>query len=238
MSIERFIADQNKNKPRQFKDVVGKLLSEKETVDLRPWKWEEEVTENDWEHMLNVQKRNHDEQDWAPYSLITAGIFQLDSSRMHAISESTWDKIKNDVNEKRKDRINRNLAKNISKNMGQIDPTRIETEPPQLEEIQNRMREGRETENYWMFIYAATTWKKLYPTQKIDIDEKIWDGIRKLLEQLRQNNQWEVFANIAASMRILAAHKIEMTSKGLVITDVPSLQLDAMLFSRPIRKKL
>lgn len=49
MSIESHLENEAKsNRPRHFKDVVGKLLNEKESEDARPFKWEEEITDEDW----------------------------------------------------------------------------------------------------------------------------------------------------------------------------------------------
>ena len=47
MSVEKYLQSQGKKKPT-FKEVAGRLSSEKESKDPRPWKWEEEITEKDW----------------------------------------------------------------------------------------------------------------------------------------------------------------------------------------------
>lgn len=50
MSIEKYLQSKGKTKPN-FREVAGKLMSENQEKDPRPWKWEVEITEDDWKQL-------------------------------------------------------------------------------------------------------------------------------------------------------------------------------------------
>lgn len=69
------------------------------------------------------------------------------------------------------------------------------------------------------------------------LDKEVWSKMEKLLHaQIRRGRYWQ-FADLASRMRILAAHKVEVTKDGICITDKPPEKLDANIPPRPVRKK-
>lgn len=79
------------------------------------------------------------------------------------------------------------------------------------------------------------------PSHYLPTTHEQWMNFNKFLTEQKDFHQWGAvnqFFYYAYNMRLLAAHKIEMTSKGLVITDVPPPQLDVGVPPRPMRKKI
>ncbi len=103
----------------------------------------------------------------------------------------------------------------------------------QREKIDNYIEEMRSAGNTY-FAQGLLLYKLLgIPYKNLSIAE--WNNLISLSVGFKKNMQFK-FGSVA-QLRILAAHKVECTDQGLVITDLPPTKLDTTLPPRPIRKK-
>ncbi len=96
-----------------------------------------------------------------------------------------------------------------------------------------KVLESLRTDGKWRhYIALATNLRLIDPNYTIHISNETWDE----LEHFLQTNK-SLYASTVLKMRILAAHKIEVTKEGIQITDDPPETLDVSIPPRPIRKK-
>ena len=113
------------------------------------------------------------------------------------------------------------------------------------EELGEREWKGMETElerdrknnDWWRFALHASRLHLLDPQRPLPLVPADWEGMETELETNRKKNQWGSFAYLASFMRILAAHKAEVTKQGIEITDTPPEQFDEIP-KRPVRRRI
>ncbi len=67
--------------------------------------------------------------------------------------------------------------------------------------------------------YQARSLKIIFPEKMSGLNlNPVWQKTENALEKCRQNNDWQLFANLATNLKILAADKVEVTDQGLKIT--------------------
>ena len=230
MSIEEFLADQERKKPRQFKDAARRLLAEKESKDTREWKWEEEITDEDWNTIYGIFNNTRARKDWRAFASIAAALSQLDPSSVK-ISEQDWVGMKSLRTDTQSPKENRDLEKA----MEILGPSGMKTYLDMDSRLQWGLTRNSKNVNWGYFAEVAKGLKLLYPQQELKLTKEEWDGMKSYL---KSGLHWNDYTEHLGSMRILVAHKVEMTAKGLVITDTPSDQLDTTIPPRPVRKKI
>lgn len=280
MSIENFLADQHKTKPSRFKDVAGKLLSKKEPEDSRPWKWEEEISnekldemENkleqlrlyhqfttylkavfylrsiDPERPLNIDKRmlriarqewKKNTQNGESLSSTMQGVplNLLDPHRGLTMTDDTWESM--EIERDKNSSFMPYYLENSSF-MHLLDPKR-EIYISESAHLQiNEYLEQEKNNNRWgSFALISSEMRLLDPSRPPISDETQWQGMKKDLKSLRTKSDDNWFHILVASvrLRILAAHKVEVTKNGILITDKNPFPLDITIPSRPVRKKI
>ncbi len=198
MSIEGFLAEQNKNKPRQFKDVVGRLLLEKESEDTRPWKWEEEITENDWLEMMNELKKPQHLQNpmgLGDYFLrFISSIHLIFPTHKLPIDKEKWEKLS-------KPRIE---PLNPTFFMYLIDAPHA----PCIEDrtwmaMEKKLSRLYESELITDFLSHASRMHVLKPNNIIHVEEHFWKQIEKKIEHYSDVGEWYAFTAYAFEARLL-----------------------------------
>lgn len=288
MSVESFLQSQGKKKSN-FKQVAGKLLAEKEPVETRPWKWEEEVTNEDWSKMEQTLEA-HGPHSGSFYASQAADMHVFDPNHSIHISEKRWTSMKKSLETVADSRLGdeANFAI-LAACMHLIDPKLPDSHAlvwDSLEDgLKNReyefLRSGEDVhysdlawamrilnpdyslqiggatmkkmnekleeykmENDWLsFARLASTMRLFDKDFSVSIAIDAWDGMKDKIEYLRRqplgSGEWSVFSRFIASMRILAAHKVEVTKEGIVITDEPESPRSSFdeIPKRPVRRK-
>ncbi len=112
-------------------------------------------------------------------------------------------------------------------------PSEIINIPPSVWD----MKEWNNSENMTGFANVFGRNRLVDPPPQISIDDSLWEKMKVELEVLRNNNAWVAFCRMAFNMRVLAAHKVEVTENGIEFIDKQPAKLDVALPPRPIRKK-
>lgn len=122
--------------------------------------------------------------------------------------------------------------------MQQLDPSRKnefdKIIKPFLTEIHQSFLEIEKSDLLFWFALHAAAIRILDPSINISINSTKWKQMQELLDR----NSMLHFGQLVGAMRILAAHQVEWTQKGLIITDTPPNKLDTTIPPRPVRKKI
>ncbi len=272
MSIEsHFAKEANSKKPRRFKDVASKLLNEREPEDPRHFKWEEEITNEDWMTAEELLQECNEEITERALRLLYYQ-FMLNPIYHHKSFEELIHGVRGSVEHYSENGplhmvvIGEVLLKHLRRTKLEInDSEKSIFEKHQLVTINwyvdyrlslllldhnlfgkipqttvDRIihfidKERKAKTSYYL---SGLVLCKLLGIPYEPLSDEEWvnciswfggvkDGIDEIDEKFYR----------ATILRILAAHKVELTDDGLVITDKPDQTLDISIPPRPIRKK-
>lgn len=137
MSIESYLAQEKNNIPASFKKVAGRLLAEKEKNDERPWKWEEEVSENDWKEMDDVLEKIRKRPDWDQFAHMAVCMRMLDPQHPIPLDAEVWKGMNEKLKEHRKRISHLDQFARLASGMRFLDPRWL---LPLNEEVWDGMR--------------------------------------------------------------------------------------------------
>lgn len=209
-------------------------------ADLRMAGLEVNIDENKWyeikKRLKAFEQLGNKEDEWYPFLGMVASLKILGFHVEIDEKIRTWVKSYFKMYYRDKNWIDyKTLAVMIKKK----DPS-FEFEEKPFETVWKGMHEDliqiANYENWIGFIRCAADLKIIDQDRFTPLSPDIWKKCIKATNKYR--SEVESYADIAASLRILAAHKIEITDKGLKITDDPPEKLDTSLPARPIRKKI
>lgn len=113
MSIESHLASESPKNSRHFKDVVKHLFSsKKESEDIRPWRWEDEISGNEWLKIKQYFKQGTVEKIWEGIDqrIYNSVLFPNDNDIIKSFEE-----IKRDILQKRSYDSYGNIIPDITK---------------------------------------------------------------------------------------------------------------------------
>ena len=110
--------------------------------------------------------------------------------------------------------------------------------------VEEKLKYDRNVLGLKDFFVRAATMRLLDPRSSFHFDQDMWTQMNGELRDLIKKHSLQSdynkyrFAEVASAMRILAAHKVEVSGEGVSIVDQSIDQLDVSVPPRPIRKKI
>lgn len=188
MSIEKYLANQQQSRTRQFKDVVGKLLLEKETDDLRPFKWEDEIDSRELDSIESIFGEPSRLEQWPSYLEKAIYLRMLDPKRPASIAQKGLDYAMKQCRRIRRGGDWLNFALQAS-TLHILDPHRdLHIDTHTWERMNEKLRIFVPKTHQFLEIAAAM--RILDPARDLHITTKEREAFCECLKFLQDHNLW------------------------------------------------
>ncbi len=206
MSIEKFLSEQQKNKPRTFKDVAGRLLAKEEQVDTRPFKWEDEIGSKEWEGMdkeLEEERINGETKgNWRRFLSTASFIHLIDPHHPLHIDEKTWGKIDTWLEQEWGNSVWECIES--ASLIHTIDPHHpLHFVEKALDAIKKELEWARENENWSHFVHIASFIHTIAPHHPLRSNKKERDGMDTLLGGQKEIGNYLDFSKLLSRLRLI-----------------------------------
>ncbi len=194
-----------------------------------------------WDKMLEKLSTYKQNKKWWEFAELASHLSLLDASRVAPLLDNdTLLKIKEDFEKKLQQDRTRNLwmLEDYAYCIFLLDPSCTPSSNEYLwRKIDSQLAKYKTGGKWGKCIIFASQLRLMNPARALPIDSSMWNEMKKEINTILSGDSGDL-VGIASGLRILAAHKVEVTKDGIIIIDKSPATLDVDIPPRPLRKKI